>query len=133
MSTSCHVHDSIDAAEPIALDIGATLYCVDTLFSERIGDRWVLFAPDRVGLPIVVDERTNDLLESFRGGAVVADVLARDADGDFTSALASIMALEERGFLREAPASLPYPVPPPQGKAKNFSIWLHITNSCNLG
>ena len=36
------------------------------------------------------------------------------------------------GFLRETPTKLPYPVPPPPGRPKNCSIWLHMTNDCNL-
>ena len=112
-------------------DLSATLFTPETLFEERIDDdRWVIFAPDFEGLPILINLATYSLLNAFRGGAVAADILANQSD--FTGTLLSISALEERGFLRAAPAVLPYPVPPPRRAPRDFSAWLHITNTCNL-
>ena len=53
----------------------------------------------------------------FGAGPRFPSVLTED--GDFPAALSSIGALTERGFLREVPAALPYPTPPPRGMAKN--------------
>lgn len=117
--------------ESSTFDIGATLHYPDTLFTEQLGERVVVFAPDRPGLPVVLDKRAFSILRAFRGGAVVAEALA--ADGDFSYALGVVDGLEERGLPRETPTSMPYPVPPPPPPAKNFSMWLHITNWCNLG
>lgn len=131
MLATNHANCAAELRDPCTFDIGATLYRPDTLFIERIGDRWIAFAPDRPGLPIVLDHRANAILHAFDGGAVVSDVLSKD--GDFAYALGAIDGLEERGLLRETPASVPYPVPPPPPQSRNFSIWLHITNWCNLG
>lgn len=112
-------------------DLSVRLYLPETLFEEQVDqERWVLFAPDFAGLPVLIDEATRALLHSFANGATVTDVLARQPDA--VSALLTISSLEERGFLRAAPACLPYPAPPPRRDARDFSIWLHITNMCNL-
>jgi uncharacterized protein len=123
-------HESAPS-ESCGFDLGARLHYPESLFTEQIGERWVAFAPDRLGLPVVLDRRAIDLLRAFRHSAVVSDVLATQRD--FADALNIIANLEERGFLRDTPMTLPYPVPPASGKASNFSIWLHITNWCNLG
>src|SRR5579859_1455824 len=121
----------VDTSQGIAYNLSATLYTPETLFEEQIDtDRWVLFAPDFEGYPILVNNRLHGYLESFRGGAVVSDVIAKD--GDLLTALSGISTMEERGFLREVPVVMPYKTPPPRRKPKNFSVWLHITNSCNL-
>jgi uncharacterized protein len=125
------IENSSEGIPACAFDLGAMLWCPESLFAEQLADRWVVFAPDRPGLPVVVDSRTMRLLKSFEDGAVVSDALA--GDSDFGEALAIVAGLEERGFLREHRESLPYPVPPRSGKPQNFSIWLHITNWCNLG
>jgi uncharacterized protein len=112
-------------------DLQARLYTPEALFEHAIdGRRWIVFAPDYVGQPVVVDDRIHGFLQSFRGGAVASDIIARD--GDFVSSLSTIATLVDRGFLREAPANLPYPVPWAGGRPRNISVWLHITNSCNL-
>ena len=112
-------------------DLQAKLYTPETLFQERIDrQRWVIFAPDFAGQPVVVSDRIQSFLDSFRGGAVASSIIARD--GDFVSALSAITTLVERGFLREVPTTLPYSVPSLRGKPRNISVWLHITNSCNL-
>ncbi|MGW2218101.1 radical SAM protein [Nonomuraea sp. NPDC001684] len=112
-------------------DLSATLFKPETLFEQSVdNDRWVIFAPDFQGLPVLIDSATRDLMNSFENGAAVADVLARHSD--FIGTLGSISALEERGFLRAYPAQLPYPAPPPRHAPRDFSAWLHITNMCNL-
>jgi uncharacterized protein len=124
------IFDQQGTMEHWAYNIGATLYTPETLFEERIENRWSVFAPDFEGLPILLDDRLYGFLDQFRGGAMVSDVITKD--GDFVSALSAINLLAERGFLREVPAQLPYSMPKRSTAAKNFSIWLHITNSCNL-
>ncbi len=112
-------------------DLSVNLYLPQTLFEEQIDhNKWVLFAPDFAGLPILIDRPARELLHAFAEGARVTDVIAGQADA--VSALLTISSLEERGFLRATPATLPYPAPPAQRSARDFSIWLHITNMCNL-
>jgi uncharacterized protein len=112
-------------------NLSATLFTPETLYQERIDEeRWAIFAPDFEGYPVLIDSNTRAMLDAFRGGAVVGNVLA--IQRDFVSSLFTVSALEERGFLRGAPAKLPYPTPPRLHKQKDFSIWLHITNACNL-
>lgn len=114
-------------------DLGVTLHTPDTLFIEPIGDRYVAFAPDWKGLPVILDARTLQLLESFRSGRVVSRVMMGNEDPVAT--LATIGDLFDRGFLREREVRLPYPPPMPQDgtSPESLSIWLHITNFCNLG
>jgi uncharacterized protein len=112
-------------------DLSVVLFRPETIFEERIDPtRWVVFAPDFEGLPILIDEGTYQMLHAFDGGAIVSDVLAQQLDT--VSSLLTISSLEEHGFLRPEPATLPYPAPPPRHRPRDFSIWLHITNMCNL-
>jgi len=114
------------------------LYARNRVFESRLNGGWVLFAPDRPGLPVVVDQGTHSLLRRFDGGATVdevASVLRREdsstEDRDHVAALASF--LHGRGFLRDGPEPAHYRgVDPQGGDATSFGVWLHISNRCNL-
>lgn len=77
------------------------------------------------------------LLEA--AAAPVSDVISEAQAGaipgsDFDFVFSAIAFLEENGFLRSAPATLPYEPPAEAGilDLQSFGIWLHINNDCNL-
>lgn len=128
-------HSSQSLAEgPLShtCDLSAKLFRPDTIFAEEISPgKWVLFAPDYEGLPVVVSRDVHEVLTSFVGGRAASEVLAER--GDFDKTCSNILFLEERGFLRSEPVRLPYPPPEDiNGVPASFGVWLHIINKCNL-
>lgn len=121
--------DTIDA---YTCDLSARLFKPGTLFEKEIArGKWVLFAPDFPGLPVVVNDDIHEIMNKFEKGAHAATAFASGEDFDRTCS--SLLFLEERGFLRSAPATFPYPLPPDiRGEPGSFGVWLHIVNQCNL-
>lgn len=121
-------------------DLSVNLFKSHTIFECRIDENhWVLFAPDWPGFPVVVDGRIHSILGRFEGGAAVSDVIADlcaigGQHQDLDQTLSAIGMLEEKGFLRERPYALPYPVPGDEVRSSNefFEVWLHINDDCNL-
>jgi uncharacterized protein len=113
-------------------DLSVKLFRPDTIFTEEISPgKWVLFAPDYEGLPVVVSTDVYEVLTLFTGGRVASEVLAERCNFDKTCS--DILFLEERGFLRSKPVRLPYPPPEDVNRVpSSFGVWLHIINKCNL-
>jgi hypothetical protein len=57
-------------------NLSAILYTFRWVFQHNFGDRWLLYAPDRVGMPVLVSQIIHEIFESFGTGAVVADVIS---------------------------------------------------------
>jgi uncharacterized protein len=116
-------------------DFGATLFASHRVFESPIYDKWVLFAPDRAGLPILVSSRVRSILHGFRDGATAGTAVAhaQTAGADLEEALSTIAFLEEHGFISDSPAPTRYTAADPATSTlQGFEIWLHINNYCNL-
>ncbi len=123
------------APTEFSFNLSARLHRASTILDERAGDGWLLFAPDFTGLPVIVSDVHHNILNQFAGGATAGQVISTCTEKfglPFESVLESIGCLEEKGFLRQEPAGLPYP---PAGHApapSSMSIWLHLNGDCNL-
>lgn len=118
-------------------DLSTRLYKSKRLFERAEDGSVFLFAPDRPGLPVLVNNWVRDLLDAFEGGASVGDLLARGIGGerDLGDVFTTIGFLEEHGFLTNRSEPEPYGVSTDryQKIPDSFSVWLSINNSCNLG
>jgi uncharacterized protein len=126
----------------VEYDFSAVLAKAATIYEQRLGTDWLLFAPDWWGGPVVVTDLIHKLLNEFSTPSSVGEVLARFAscDGCPSSTLdlgflTNVIAfLEDGGFLRCGSVEFPYPAsaytesPSP----KSVEVWLHVTNMCNL-
>ena len=109
------------------------------LFLEPFEDRFLLFNPDATGLPLLVGGPVVELLRSFEGGACPDE--AHLAAVSPRCGLPVSELRELAGFLRRyrflRPAGAPFSrhmERPAAWKApKKLSVWLHLTNACNLG
>lgn len=121
--------------QAFACNLGARLHTSTRMWRHAVGGHHLLFAPDAAGLPVLVTERVVRLLQRFNSGATVGEVMssAASAVGDFDSAVTAIGFLEERGFLRSEPDPPTYAISAPKRLPTEMTVWLHITNSCNLG
>jgi uncharacterized protein len=129
-------HDALNTnPTEFEFNLSSRLYRASTVMDERIGDGWLLYAPDFVGLPIVVDDTHHNILGHFADGATAGQVISTCTNKfnlPFDVVLDSIAFLEEKGFVRPHPATLPYTPathPPPPS---SMSIWLHLNSDCNL-
>lgn len=119
-------------------DEDALLHATGRMWRDRVGSHWVMFAPDRRGLPIIGDERAVTVLDAFNGGASVGDVIhhisAKDLSGLSREACYDLVDFfVKRGFLRPAPDNHRYSASDLAAhEPDGFSIWLHINNHCNL-
>ena len=114
------------------LAFGDRLYAAESVWTEPLDDdRWVMFAPDAPGLPVVVPSSTFDLFRSFEGGAEIGVALANVSQ---TIGLPTIAFLLENGFLGYEPRPPLHSVldasevDPPSA----VEAWVHLTNGCNL-
>jgi uncharacterized protein len=129
MESSLEIESGIPLVN--SYDLSAWLYRAETLFEHRVdSDRWLIFAPDHSGLPVLLTNDLYALLHRFDDGACVGGILS--AQPNFLASVHAVSALEEHGFLRGRPARLPYIVPPRSEERGDISVWLHITNACNL-
>jgi uncharacterized protein len=126
---------SVTSTEAFRLDLGTNLFTSQRAFEDQIEDRFVVFAPDHLGLPVVASRWVHELFHAFDDGAVVGDVLANHqaAQGRVDDAIEAIGFLEGAGFLSTLPTPERYSVPDHSGSSpRAFSIWLHLNNNCNL-
>lgn len=127
MSSGFHEFQAFEAP----LDLGARLYANGRRYEAPVDGRWLLFAPDAPGPPVVVDGGVRSLLARFEGGATRGDILARSADA--AKVLQTLAALEARGFLGTEPRRLPYPQPfIGTDPGPEVQVWIQVTNACNL-
>lgn len=113
------------------------LWTSSRVFSERLDGHWVLFAPDRRGLPVVVSDPVMALLDTARSGATVGQLqrAAAHACSDIEPGAGQSLLtfLTERSFLRTKSDPLRYEARnPSEANQTSFSVWLHINNHCNL-
>jgi uncharacterized protein len=119
-------------------NLSVVLFKSNRIFEHRIDDHWILFAPDWLGLPVIVDEWVHRALDRFQDGACVSDILyelqTNQTSPESFDNFAAISFLEEKGFLRDEPSNLPYEIPIDSSKIspQEFGVWLHINNNCNL-
>jgi uncharacterized protein len=132
--TECEVD-----TDSYACDLSAVLFKSNRIFEFKIDDHWILFAPDWLGLPVIIDEWVYHVLDRFHDGACVSDVLYdlqvnQISPEIFDKNFAAISFLEEKGFLRNNPSNLPYEIPTDSGTTNidSFGVWLHVNNNCNL-
>lgn len=135
MSARIQIDDAILKPEDDlrgTLAFGDTLYSAESVWEEPLGNnRWILFAPDASGLPVVVPDGVRRLFRSFRGGAQIGDALARVSQ---SIGLPTIAFLLESGFLSYESSSPRHDmvdtsiVPPPS----EVEAWIHLTDACNL-
>jgi uncharacterized protein len=130
-------------ASEVEYDLTAVLVKAATLYEKRLGSDWLLFAPDWLGWPVLVNDAIHELLDHFRNPSAAGDVLGRlvgrDAMRPTTTPDLAVLAnavafLEDGGFLRGKAAVLPYPAPSrtESSSPKVLGMWLHMTNACNL-
>ncbi len=123
--------------EKFIIDFSIKLFKSSRIFEYKIADKWILFAPDWPGDPIIVNAFIYNILNFFQNGAKVAKVineLEKDSSYDLDLAISAISFLEERGFIRVKPSTLPYTLPLVffDKEPRSLDVWLHITNDCNL-
>ena len=109
------------------------LCCSEAIFEEEVQtDRWILFAADHPGLPIVVPNQIRALLREFDGRKTVSEVLEHEESTAY--ALSTVGFLLDNGYLKFEPSPLPYSLPPSSDIAapSAVGVWLHLTNDCNL-
>jgi uncharacterized protein len=126
------------SSEQALCDLGAILHPADHLFTDVIRDQFLVYVPDSVGMPVLLDASRYHLLNAFRDGHSVGDVMTRaDLNGtlSFPDMLEAVALFEERGFLkntrptqkRDTPSKLPAP-----SSLRSMNVWLHVCNNCNL-
>lgn len=133
-----HTH-AVDPIGRYVCDFSAKLFKSSRMFEHQLDEKWIVFAPDFPGLPVVVDGWVHDILNGFQKGATASDVISavqsrQGSRCSFDKIFSAISFLEENGFVRISPAPLPYERPAEPGIAQvdSFGIWLHINNDCNL-
>jgi uncharacterized protein len=138
--SSCRSAITEDAAQDsgIELDFSAVLVKPATLYEQRLGNDWLLFAPDWLGWPVLVSDSVHSVINCFSVPTPVGIVFSRLSICNHESALSRftnvIAALEDAGLLRGKPATLPYvsPVATDAHPLEDINVWLHLTNACNL-
>lgn len=102
------------------------------VFEEKFqDDRFILFAPDYPGLPVLVPDHVRELFRKFDGKKTVSEVLGPSSTDPVV--LSTVGYLLENGYLRLEPSSLPYTLPPfPNSAPPEIEVWLHLTDTCNL-
>lgn len=113
-------------------------YASTKSYRKRIGEHWVYFSPNSSGFPIIVNDQTDRIFASFNNGATIKEAKEFCQQGSCPlnehEFLASIALLIDRGFLKKNPESEIYQAAKLEdiGQNKSLTIWLHITNQCNL-
>jgi uncharacterized protein len=116
-----------------AYDLSATLFTSGRVFRAPLDRGHVLFNPDWRGLPIVVDDWVNKLVEMFMGGASVGEVLSELPESvELEEALDVAEYLEHNGFLRPLPTAARYTAGEFTDDSRGMGIWVHVNNHCNL-
>jgi hypothetical protein len=69
-------------ADTFVCDLAIRLYRSSRIHERVAGDRVLLFAPDRNGMPVLVNAWVRDLLNSFSGGITVGEFLSRGGAGN---------------------------------------------------
>jgi uncharacterized protein len=123
--------------EKYKCDLGLKLYKSKILYEDKILDKWILFSPNKEGLPIIINNDIHSLLNLFTQGAKIYNVinsLIKDANNTYEigKIFSYIALLQEKGFLVEKPDFLPYKISEKKIKLSSIGVWLHITNECNL-
>jgi len=116
-------------------NLGAVLHPSRWTYEQRIGGSVLLYSPDFIGMPILVSPDVYDLYIRFDGGVTVGQVLQEvqaSRGGSFVPLLNGVSQLFERGFLRPEADPDRFPRHQCVPSKKAMSVWLHITNYCNL-
>lgn len=119
-------------------NLSLKLYKSGRIYEEKLGDSWVIFAPDYEGMPIIISQRVHKILNLFKKGLKISEAILLNHQNDYSAnnvgeMLSFISLLHNKGFLRIAPNKLPYSAYKKQrSHPKSIGVWLHITNECNL-
>ena len=118
------------------IDMSAKLFKSRRMYAAPVQHWWVVFNPDREGLPILISQHAYKLLNSFHSGKTAGAALLETmaaSELDFGSAVQLIDYFERKGFLRGAPTPERYTATNfPEAHPSSLSIWFHINNHCNL-
>jgi len=119
------------------LPLGASVWTSTRMWQEQLDDYWVLFAPDKKGLPVVASQPVISILDQCRAGATIESIVKSASTYhpplDPDQALAVVDFLMQRSFLREEEDRPRYEARDVGDfRPESFSIWLHINNHCNL-
>lgn len=113
------------------------LWTSTRMWRDRVDGQWVLYAPDKRGLPVVVSQSVAEILERCEAGATFATIAESARAGELTlnpeQALAVTEFLVKQSFLRHERDHARYEARDAAGSQPDtFSVWLHINNHCNL-
>jgi uncharacterized protein len=119
------------------LDFSAVLFKSARIFEYPVDGMWLLFTPDYPGEPVVVDRYVHAVLSRFEDGEKVSEVIRTsgiDRSTGLEKIIGAISFLEEKGFIRKNPSLLPYDTGMigTREEPSHLTVWLHITNDCNL-
>jgi hypothetical protein len=57
---------SVTSTEAFRLDLGTNLFTSQRAFEDQIEDRFVVFAPDHLGLPVVASRWVHEIVSCVR-------------------------------------------------------------------
>lgn len=92
-------------------------------------DRWLACNPVETGFMVVLDQQAKLLLEQFHTTKTLADVQLQFPEVSYESIERAVTLLYRAGLLQPYDAS---PIVHEQNKGSMLTVWLHVTNACNL-
>jgi len=116
-------------------NLGITLHLSQRMYKARIKNKWIIYAPDTAGLPILISNDTYQLLQCFINGQKIGHVISTlgRLDIKVDKLIEMISFLEEKGFLKTEKTPARYSAYDTHNSdPTSFGIWLHINNQCNL-
>jgi uncharacterized protein len=118
----------------IQCNLGTRLYKARWTFEYPLENYTLLYSPDAPGMPVLVETHVKELLNLFRDGRSVGDVIAQGScrDMNFVQLLRTVNDLFDRGFLREQPDPDRFVPKRNHPSRRAMNIWVHINNYCNL-
>jgi len=102
---------------------------------------WVVFAPHRSGLPVLVDTVGHALLDAFAAGPIEMEAAVRRVSEAIPPGMAGTVDAElrvltaaffSRGFLVTGPEPGRHAATAPEMASRSLAVWLELTDSCNL-
>ena len=118
--------------------LSTMLYKSPHVYEILVDDMWLLYAPDAVGLPVLVSPQLHEFLDLFHEGQTVGQLAGRQTmrTGSLPDALRSANWLFSRGFLLDHKAPYQHKITDPHSEEashpESLQFWIHITNYCNL-
>jgi uncharacterized protein len=105
-----------------------TFRCVKGIYKQICSDGYYIVCnPIGTGRVAVLDEEAAELLECFRAPVSLASL--QSAENIHRQARAAVEFFYKMGFLEHVAQA---PVVSVQERPQTLSVWLHVTNACNL-